>query len=698
MIDDRDALDKNRISTCASKDTSRYLFDTDYCEAGPSSNTPCVGSVISRSLVTAAHDALKTEISGLQVIPAVAVKLLQLTNDEHSSFDELIRVIETEPSLSAEVLRLVNSAFYGLPHKVNSIKRAVTLVGFSMVRQLALNLMFFKKLKGGARGRRLDQMCFWQHSLFVAAMSKIIAIDICHPEPDRAYSAGLLHDIGKMLLESFGKVSYSDFLQSFEKSENSLLDNELCFFGINHAQMGAVFCNEYKLPDSITQAVLNHHSLLTDKFEPELQKDIAIVSFANFIASIQGMGSTGANHCVLPQPGLLECIGKMNLNMESILEKVDHEIRGLSNFYNVPFPSLSRLRANTVNSVFSLGKPLSQRGGEISGSVPGSASCLTVPHHSLNPDEFIPWTLEAIQHDFHCDRLFMLYMEPKKRSLVARFQWPEQPITGASKTFELHISSLTGRMVRCLRRRQVVHIDRESQPDIPLLDALSVDEFFAVPVSTHNRLSAVLYIDNALSHNQLNVEMLPELSKVAAELGIALVNAKQYERERKKAQFDALTGLNNRRVINRFLNYLFAEAKAKLKGLAIGFIDVDHFKQFNDRYGHQSGDDVLRLIADTMKSLTRPGDFIGRFGGEEFLFVLLHTDERGAVHYAERIRNEIAERGKLLQRRFPDQQLTASIGVALYRDSYDDYQKMVEVADEAMYQAKSNGRNQVVVR
>ncbi|PID43858.1 MAG: diguanylate cyclase [Proteobacteria bacterium] len=709
MVESGYAQEKKQVSVCDSNDKGLGLCNTNRSDAGLAINRSPPGAVVPRSLLLAAHKALKPEFSGLQVIPAVAIKLLKLTNDENASFDELSRVIETEPSLSVEVLRLVNSAYYGLPGKVNSIKRAVTLAGFSMVRQVALNLMFFKKLKSGSRGRRFNQMSFWQHSLFVASMSKIIATAIHHPEPDRVYSAGLLHDVGKVLLETFGKASYSDFLQSFEKSENSLLENETCFFGINHAQLGAAFCHEYGLPDSITLVALNHHNALfhhnalseREGFDPDILKDTAIVSFSDFIASIQGLSSTGKNYCGVPPPGLLDFIRTLSLNLESILDKVDDEVRGLSAFYNLPFPGLSTLRANIVHSVLCLGQPLPQDMGLKPTPVPGLGTALTAPHHSLDPDDFIPWTLEAIQHDFNVDRLFMLCIDPEIRSLVAKYQWPENRVAPGKNSskgkIELKISSLSGNMLSCLRRREAVHIGRESLLDRSLLDVLSVEEFFAIPVLTHNRLFAVLYIDNAFTGNRLDVNLLPELNKVAVELGVALVNARQYEQEKKKARFDPLTGLNNRSMITRFLTYLFGDAGVKLDRLAIGFVDIDHFKQFNDLYGHQSGDDVLRIVADCMKSLTRPGDFLGRFGGEEFLFVLLHTDKQGAIRYAERIRREIAEKGRLLQHRFPDLQLTASIGVALYDDSYDEYRKMIEVADEAMYQAKNNGRNQVVV-
>ena len=129
----------------------------------------------------------------------------------------------------------------------------------------------------------------------------------------------------------------------------------------------------------------------------------------------------------------------------------------------------------------------------------------------------------------------------------------------------------------------------------------------------------------------------------------------------------------------------------------MGFADIDRFKLFNDSCGHQAGDDALKIVADILRNLTRPGDFIGRYGGEEFLFVLKNTDEAGAYGYAERIRSEVERRGKIMSQRFDGHLLTVSIGVSLYNRHYTHYADMIEAADQAMYRAKSEGRNRIVI-
>ena len=392
-----------------------------------------------------ARSILKREISTLQVIPPVAVKLLKLTNDEASSFSDLSIIIETEPSLSIEVLRLVNSAFYNYPHKIVSIKRAVTLLGFSAIRQIALNLLFFKKMIKMHAKHAFDQIFFWQHCLFVATLSKIIAREVNHSDPDMVYAAGLLHDIGKIVLESHGQLTYSDYMISFEKTGSSSIVNEQSFFGISHDEMGAVFCQTCDLPESIIHVVLNHHrSFSSLPFDEQTRLNISIVAYANFIAWLQGIGSVARNDYPTLQPEVFETINACNLDIESILETVDEELRNISRFYNFKFPSLNRLRANLIGTIFNLdARHHHTDTKEMNDNLPATHfNSLTVPHHSLNPDEFIPWTLEALQKEFAFERLILLDIDPIRRSLVTKYAWPETILKNNNESFEIKISSL----------------------------------------------------------------------------------------------------------------------------------------------------------------------------------------------------------------------------------------------------------------
>ncbi len=647
----------------------------------------------------AASLILKDEIKHLQLIPSVALKLLKLTNDDNARIESLSRIIETEPVLAAKILKQVNSAIYALPNKTTSIKRAVNMLGFSAVRQLALNLLFYNNLIQQDSTQAFDLVCFWQHCLYVASLSKRIAIALKYPDPDLVYTGGLLHDIGKVVMENYGRVTYSDFIESIDRSGYSTIEEERRFFGITHTEMGHVFCLEWQLPVSITAIVAYHHSQPTDvspyaKFNTE----IAIVSFANYIAWIQGIGSAAAHdsHPTL-QSVVLETIDIEQLNLEVLLQQVDQDMKSTREFYDIQLPGLTTLRATLVKTTINLSQISADKPFLAAYTPKKPSSCLTVPHRSLNPDEFIPRTLEAIQDEFSFDRSIMFTTDPKRRSLIASYWWPESILPTKLQSFEINIGGISGLLLKCLREKKAVIINTKVEHDNPIFQRLKTTEFIAIPVLHHSQLIGVLYADNSLSKKPLRKQLPREITPIAYELGVAMFNAKQYGLEKKHAQIDHLTQLFNKRMVNNFLTDTFQEDESKLANTAIGFVDIDKFKLFNDTCGHQAGDDALKIVADILRSLTRPGDFIGRYGGEEFLFILKNTDEAGAYGYAERIRLEIERRGKIMSGRFHGHLLTVSIGVSLYSRRYAHYTDMIEVADQAMYRAKKEGRNRIVL-
>jgi len=132
-------------------------------------------------------------------------------------------------------------------------------------------------------------------------------------------------------------------------------------------------------------------------------------------------------------------------------------------------------------------------------------------------------------------------------------------------------------------------------------------------------------------------------------------------------------------------------ASQKAMDLSVLMIDIDHFKNINDTYGHSSGDAVLQQVAETILSLCRPSDFVFRYGGEEFLVALVEADEDKAFAIGEELRRQIAQQPMNL----PDgarQSVTLSIGVAAF-NGHPDYSHLVNAADRALYRAKQAGRN-----
>jgi diguanylate cyclase (GGDEF)-like protein len=170
-----------------------------------------------------------------------------------------------------------------------------------------------------------------------------------------------------------------------------------------------------------------------------------------------------------------------------------------------------------------------------------------------------------------------------------------------------------------------------------------------------------------------------------------------YETIRQQVVTDALTEIPNRRYFFQRLPREFRRCRREGQNLSIIICDIDHFKQYNDTYGHKDGDGCLRRLAQTIRdTLKRPGDFCARYGGEEFVAVLPDTDPEAALHVAEQMRLNIEKLGMEHKGSSTREFVTISLGVATGLCSDDvSHEEIIKKADEALYKAKGKGRNRV---
>jgi two-component system cell cycle response regulator len=191
------------------------------------------------------------------------------------------------------------------------------------------------------------------------------------------------------------------------------------------------------------------------------------------------------------------------------------------------------------------------------------------------------------------------------------------------------------------------------------------------------------------------------LDRLRQILAVCLDNTLNFELLRRTSLIDPLTGVNNRRFFEQRLGEEIDRALRTGEPLACLFLDIDHFKQINDTYGHQTGDLVLAEIAAQIRSQLRSQDVLARYGGEEFVALLSSADERRAQEVAERIRKRI-EAHRIVDHNDQVISVTLSIGVAEYDPSRVspmsevDQQRFLELADQALYAAKRSGRNRVM--
>lgn len=195
----------------------------------------------------------------------------------------------------------------------------------------------------------------------------------------------------------------------------------------------------------------------------------------------------------------------------------------------------------------------------------------------------------------------------------------------------------------------------------------------------------------------LEFEKIRENAESAADLSLVEKLRQKIVDERRNLQEmafkDGLTGVFNRRFFDIELKRILNKAKRHKRVVSLLIIDVDFFKQFNDNFGHQVGDDVLKWVGGVLLRLVRDSDIVARYGGEEMVVVLEETDALAAAVVAEKIRSYIHDNSKSS---FP-RTITVSIGIAEFAEDAEDDQKLINAADQALYSCKESGRNKVAM-
>jgi diguanylate cyclase (GGDEF)-like protein len=193
--------------------------------------------------------------------------------------------------------------------------------------------------------------------------------------------------------------------------------------------------------------------------------------------------------------------------------------------------------------------------------------------------------------------------------------------------------------------------------------------------------------------DSFGLELRSTVARVAEHAALAIANRRLLAALQGMASTDARTGLANTRAFDQLLEEALA-GRREDETVAVLMLDLDHFKDFNDRYGHPSGDEALRTFADILRSCLRDGDIAARYGGEEFAVALIGIDQGMATTVAERIRSRTESTLISLAPGITDR-ISVSIGIASAPDQAHDRITLLRLADEALYRAKQAGRNRV---
>jgi len=248
-----------------------------------------VPKVLDKSLMDIHPRELKGMVKDIPTLPVIYQELFKMMQDPNVAVPQIAEIITQDQSLSAKILHLVNSAFYGYSKEIKTISRAVVILGFRAVRSAALAISVFEYFED-EESAQIDMTMFWKHSIAVATICKVLADAARINQQEEAFIVGLLHDVGKLIEKRHFPEDFSEVITVAREQHLTWIDTEKALFQVNHATIGKVVFRSWDFPPSVVDAVQFHHSPGTSSKFPQLA---ALVHIGDFISAELGYGTPG---------------------------------------------------------------------------------------------------------------------------------------------------------------------------------------------------------------------------------------------------------------------------------------------------------------------------------------------------------------------------------------------------------------------
>jgi putative nucleotidyltransferase with HDIG domain len=240
------------------------------------------------------YSVLLAKLHDIPTLPIVAMKVNELINDPNSSSSDIAEVLKKDQVLTAKILRLVNSTYYAIPGGVADVQRALAFLGFNTLAQLVLSLSVFS-LFTNLGSESFSMLDFWKHALGTAICSEMLAKRLKFQKPEEAFTCGLLHDIGKLVLYQIDSDRLTAILKETEKRGCSFVDVEREWDLPGHSYLGEVIASKWGLPQVIRLSIRYHHFDVAkmDSILASAKPVIQVVALANTLCVKNQIGKSG---------------------------------------------------------------------------------------------------------------------------------------------------------------------------------------------------------------------------------------------------------------------------------------------------------------------------------------------------------------------------------------------------------------------
>lgn len=257
------------------------------------------------------------DLSSLPTLPAFVTIITNMVDDDTSNAQEIGEIIQRDQVLSARILKLVNSPVYGFPRRISSVTHALVLLGFNVVKGLVLSTAVFTGLAKDTSG-------LWDHSLGTAILARHIGQELGVQDPEECMIAGLLHDLGKVILSHLALEDYVGVIRTAHERGCHVAEVEREVFGVDHTRIALWLALRWHLPERLTDALTHHHTPSRAKCSPRMA---AIVHLADILARAQEYGEAGDGTMPALDQEAFASLELSDIQLERIMVAADAQYR-----------------------------------------------------------------------------------------------------------------------------------------------------------------------------------------------------------------------------------------------------------------------------------------------------------------------------------------------------------------------------------
>ncbi len=264
-----------------------------------------------------------SKISDLATLPVVANNVIQITNNPKSSALEVAKAISQDAALTSRILKMANSAMYGFPQKITTINHAIVILGFANIRNLVLAASIYDMFAPNGQPQLFDRVGFWEHSLACGITSKLLAKRLGIKNIEEAFIWGLLHDLGKIVLDTYFHTDFAGVIKLVEEKNILIRDAEMEVLGYDHAEVGGIVAGNWNLPQTLIKVIRFHHA------PPQANESMrlaAIVHMADIFCRAIDLGNGGDRKIPCMHPEAWELLDLDKESIKALFTEMEQEV------------------------------------------------------------------------------------------------------------------------------------------------------------------------------------------------------------------------------------------------------------------------------------------------------------------------------------------------------------------------------------